>query len=71
MSSVINPAGWKIWNNGDERTSNVFFGEYGNTGPGASGTRASFARKLSTPVKTGDILGGGYASAGYYDAAYM
>ncbi|KAM7188620.1 Pectin lyase fold/virulence factor [Naviculisporaceae sp. PSN 640] len=71
MSSVINPAGWRIWNNGDERTSNVFFGEYGNTGPGASGTRASFARKLNSPVKIADILGGGYASAGWYDGAYI
>ena len=71
MSSVINPAGWKIWNTGDERTSNVYFGEYGNTGAGASGTRASFATKMSKPVTIDAVLGSGYASAAFYDAAYM
>ncbi|KAK4219875.1 pectin lyase fold/virulence factor [Rhypophila decipiens] len=71
MTSVINPAGWRIWNSGDERTSNVFFGEYGNTGSGASGGRASFSTKLSSPVSISAVLGSGYASAGYYDASYM
>ncbi|KAM7224091.1 Pectin lyase fold/virulence factor [Rhypophila decipiens] len=72
MTSVINPAGWRIWNSGDERTSNVFFGEYGNTGSGgASGSRASFSTKLSAPVSISAVLGSGYASAGYYDASYL
>ncbi|KAK2597948.1 hypothetical protein N8I77_012700 [Diaporthe amygdali] len=71
MSAVINSAGWRIWNTGDERTGHVLFGEYGNTGTGASGTRASFATKLSSPVAITTILGSSYASAGYYDAAYM
>ncbi|ROV87574.1 hypothetical protein VMCG_10596 [Cytospora schulzeri] len=71
MSKVINSAGWHIWNTGDERTSDVLFGEYGNTGSGASGTRASFATKLSSPVAITTILGSKYASAGYYDSSYM
>lgn len=71
MSSVINAAGWRIWNTGDERISNVFFGEYGNTGAGAAGTRAPFSTKLNAPVSISTILGAGYASAGYYDGAYM
>jgi len=71
MSAVINSAGWRIWNSGDERTSNVFFGEYGNSGTGASGTRAWFSTKLSSAVGISTVLGSGYASAGYYDAAYM
>ncbi|KAK4232526.1 putative pectinesterase [Podospora fimiseda] len=71
LSSVINSAGWKIWNNGDPRTSNVYFGEYGNSGAGASGTRASFATKMSRPVTIDAVLGSGYQSAAFYDAAYM
>jgi pectinesterase len=71
MSAVINSAGWHVWGSSDTRTANVLFGEYGNSGSGASGTRASFATKLSKAVSISDILGSGYASAGYYDSAYM
>ncbi|KKY35608.1 putative pectinesterase [Diaporthe ampelina] len=71
LSAVINSAGWRIWNTGDERTDHVTFGEYGNTGTGASGTRASFATKLSSPVAITTILGSNYASLGFYDAEYM
>jgi pectinesterase len=71
MSDVINSAGWHIWNTGDERTSDVLFGEYGNSGDGASGTRASFATKLSAAVPIATILGSSYASAAYYDSSYM
>ncbi|KAK1759613.1 pectinesterase [Echria macrotheca] len=71
MSSVINPAGWRIWNSGDERTGNVMFAEYGNTGPGAQGTRASFATKLSAPVTMDAVLGSGYANAVWFDASYL
>lgn len=71
LSAAINSAGWSIWNTGDERTSNVVFGEYGNTGSGSSGTRASFATKLNAPVAIADVLGSGYASAAYFDADYM
>ncbi|KAK4166391.1 putative pectinesterase [Cladorrhinum sp. PSN259] len=71
LSSVINSAGWRIWNSGDERTSNVYFGEYANSGAGASGTRASFATKMSKAVAIDAVLGSGYASAAFYDASYM
>ncbi|KAK4187211.1 pectin lyase fold/virulence factor [Podospora australis] len=71
MSAVINSAGWRIWNTGDERISNVEFGEYGNSGTGASGTRAWFSKKLSQPVAIETVLGSGYASAAWYDATYM
>ncbi|KAK0629036.1 family 8 carbohydrate esterase [Bombardia bombarda] len=50
MTSVINSAGWRIWNTGDERTSNVVFGD---------------------AVSIATVLGSGYASAGWYDGAYM
>ncbi|KAK3401596.1 pectin lyase fold/virulence factor [Sordaria brevicollis] len=71
MTNVINPAGWKIWNTGDERTSNVQFTEYANTGAGASGTRASFSKKLGSAVQIQSVLGSSYASQAYYDASYM
>ena len=71
LSDVINSAGWAIWNTGDERTDNVVFGEYGNTGDGSSGSRASFATELSAPVDIADVLGSGYASAAYFDADYV
>lgn len=71
LSSVINGAGWHIWNTGDERTDHVSFGEYGNSGAGASGTRASFATKLSSPLAIGSILGSSYASQHYVDTSYL
>ena len=71
MSSVINSAGWRIWNSGDDRTSNVLFGEFGNTGPGSQGNRASFSKKLTSAVSISTVLGGGFASKGFYDASYM
>ncbi|KAF2760768.1 carbohydrate esterase family 8 protein [Pseudovirgaria hyperparasitica] len=69
LSAVINSAGWKIWNTGDERTDHVTFAEYGNTGAGASGTRASFSSKLSAPVAITTILGSGYTS--WVDTSYL
>ncbi|KAM0460083.1 hypothetical protein ACHAO4_002213 [Trichoderma viride] len=71
LSSVINSAGWHIWNTGDAQTDHVSFGEYGNTGAGASGTRASFASKLSSPLAIGSILGSSYASQYYVDTSYL
>ncbi|RYP93111.1 hypothetical protein DL770_000768 [Monosporascus sp. CRB-9-2] len=71
LSAVINPDGWRIWNSGDPRTDGVLFGEYANSGEGASTNRADFATILNSPVAITTILGSGYASAGYYDASYM
>ncbi|KAK4107133.1 carbohydrate esterase family 8 protein [Canariomyces notabilis] len=71
MSEVINSAGWRIWNSGDERTGHVLFGEYGNTGTGAAGTRASFSTKLSSAVTMSSVLGSNYQSAKYFDASYL
>ncbi|KAI4729243.1 pectinesterase [Aureobasidium sp. EXF-10728] len=70
ISNVVNAAGWHIWNTGDERTDHVSFGEYGNTGDGAAGTRV-IGSKLSKPVLITDVLGSGYASAAYVDKAYL
>ncbi|KAK7543879.1 pectinesterase-like protein [Phyllosticta citricarpa] len=57
LSNVINPAGWVEWNEGDSRTDGVFFGEYGNTGEGAStSSRASFSKQLSAAVSISDVI---------------
>lgn len=71
MSKVINAAGWSVWNEGNERTDKVYFAESGNTGGGASGSRAPFSKKISSPVKIETVLGAGYASAKYVDAKYL
>ncbi|KAF2475479.1 putative pectin methylesterase/Pectinesterase [Lindgomyces ingoldianus] len=71
LSAVINGAGWHIWNTGEANTDHVTFGEYSNTGAGASGTRASFSTKLSSPVSISTILGSGWSSASYVDNAYL
>ncbi|KAF7553036.1 hypothetical protein G7Z17_g3889 [Cylindrodendrum hubeiense] len=65
LGSVVNPAGWKAW--GTNPTDNVYYGEYGNTGDGATGERASFAQELTSPVSIGDILG----STSWLDSAYI
>ena len=71
MTDVINAKGWSVWSTSDARTSDVTFAEYGNTGAGASGTRATFATKLSAAKKITDILGSSYASASYVDSSYL
>ena len=71
MSSVINAAGWHIWNTGDERTQFVTFEEYNNNGAGASGTRASFSEKISAAVSISTVLGSSYTSARYVDTSYL
>lgn len=71
LSEVINAAGWHIWNTGDERTGNVLFGEYENSGEGASGTRASFATELGESVGIETVLGSGYAAEGWVDGGFL
>ncbi|KAH7028179.1 pectinesterase [Microdochium trichocladiopsis] len=70
MSSILNGAGWQKWTS-DQDVSKVFYGEYGNTGAGASGSRASWTRKLGSPVTLAEVLGSNYASAAWYDGSYM
>nr|ARB08121.1 pectin methylesterase [Evansstolkia leycettana] len=69
MTNVINPAGWIEWSSSQPNTADVLFGEYGNTGAGSSGTRASFATKLSSPVTISTILGSDYQN--WVDTSYL
>ncbi|KAL1624261.1 hypothetical protein SLS56_007963 [Neofusicoccum ribis] len=71
MSEVINPVGWSIWNTGDNRTDEVTFAEYDNTGAGAgtNGTRASFSEQLNAPVEIAEVLGSNYTL--WVDAKFL
>uniref|UniRef100_A0A0B7JKY2 pectinesterase n=1 Tax=Bionectria ochroleuca TaxID=29856 RepID=A0A0B7JKY2_BIOOC len=65
LGAVVNSAGWSTW--GSTPTDNVYYGEIGNTGEGASGTRAGFSKKLDSAVSAGDILG----STSWADSSYI
>ncbi|CAG9948348.1 unnamed protein product [Clonostachys rosea f. rosea IK726] len=69
LSNVINSAGWKIWSDG-QSTSNIYYAEYGNSGSGASGTRVSWSKKLSSAVSMSTVLGSSYSSGLWYDGSY-
>ncbi|KUJ18180.1 carbohydrate esterase family 8 protein [Mollisia scopiformis] len=69
LSNIINSAGWEEWSSSEPNTEDVTFEEYGNTGDGASGTRASFSTKLSSALSISTILGSGYAD--WVDTSYL
>lgn len=69
LGAVINSAGWEIWSTSTPNTADVTFQEYGNTGTGASGTRASFSTKLSSAISISTILGSTYT--GWVDTSYL
>jgi len=69
LGSIINSAGWEVWSSSTPNTEDVTFQEYGNTGTGASGTRASFSTKLSSAVTISTILGSTYT--GWVDTTYL
>ena len=69
MTNVINSAGWIEWSTSSPNTEDVTFEEYGNTGVGASGTRAGFSQKLSSPICITTVLGSGYTS--WVDTSYL
>lgn len=69
LSNVINGAGWHVWGSSEPNTDHVEYGEYGNTGAGASGTRANFSKKLGAAVQIGTVLGSSYTS--WVDTSYL
>lgn len=69
MSDIINPAGWAVWSKTAPQTDNVDYEEYGNTGAGSTGTRASFSKKAAGPVAITSVLGSDYKN--WVDTAYI
>jgi pectinesterase len=69
LGAIINTAGWEVWSTSDARTSNVLFEEYGNTGAGASGTRAGFSTKRNSAISIATLLGSTYTS--WVDTTYL
>jgi pectinesterase len=69
LGSIVNGAGWEVWSSSTPNTGGVTFQEYGNTGAGASGTRASFSTKLSSAISISTILGSSYT--GWVDTSYL
>jgi pectinesterase len=69
LGAIINGAGWEEWSSSEPNTADVTFEEYGNTGTGASGTRASFSKKLSSALSISSILGSSYTS--WVDTSYL
>lgn len=69
MTNVINPLGWSTWQSSDPRTDSVTFEEFGNTGAGSTGTRASFSKKISAAIPITTILGSDYKT--WVDQTYL
>ena len=69
LSEVVNGGGRSEWSATEPRTQHVSFEEYGNSGPGAAGTRASFSTKASAPIAIAEVLGSGYKS--WVDTSYL
>ncbi|KAK0442721.1 carbohydrate esterase family 8 protein [Desarmillaria tabescens] len=71
LGNLINSAGWEEWSSSEPNTDHVTFAEYGSTGSGASGTRASFATTLTSTsgYTISDVLGSDYAD--WVDSDYL
>ncbi|ROV90044.1 hypothetical protein VSDG_08355 [Cytospora chrysosperma] len=68
LPNLINSAGWSLWHDDDPRTDGVTFGEFDNTGDGASGDR-DYETVMSAALEISDILGSDYS--GWVDADYI
>ncbi|SJL09423.1 related to pectinesterase precursor [Armillaria ostoyae] len=68
LGSNVPSEGWSIWNVGDERTDEVTFAEYGNTGDGVDTSgRANFSEVLDSAVDISTVLG----STSWIDASFL
>ncbi|KAK6509290.1 hypothetical protein TWF481_004048 [Arthrobotrys musiformis] len=70
LGDVVNPAGWSRWDS-VQPVDDLYYGEYQNYGPGASGTRANFSIALSAPIKAVDILGKHFEREYWVDTSYL
>ncbi|KAK0217514.1 pectin lyase fold/virulence factor [Armillaria nabsnona] len=71
LGNLINSAGWEQWSSSSPNTDHVTFAEYESIGSGASGTRASFAKTLTSTsgYTISDVLGSDYAD--WVDSDYL
>ncbi|OSC99460.1 carbohydrate esterase family 8 protein [Trametes coccinea BRFM310] len=67
LGSNVPAAGWSVWETDNPQTDHVTFAEFGNTGPGATGPRASFSTQLSAPVSILTVLN----STSWIDPAFL
>ncbi|KAI8356595.1 pectin lyase fold/virulence factor [Choanephora cucurbitarum] len=67
IGAHIKPEGWTTWTRTSPNTSNVLFGEYGNSGPRSSLTNRKYTTKL-TPAQAGQYsVGGIFGSTSWID----
>ncbi|KAI4740676.1 pectin lyase-like protein [Aureobasidium sp. EXF-12298] len=69
LDKHINSAGWQQWSSGNPQTSNIFFGEYNNTGPGA--WAAGTVRFANATNMTADQVGGYSLSTWVGDTSFI
>ncbi|KAI8451969.1 pectin lyase fold/virulence factor [Phakopsora pachyrhizi] len=56
LSNIIKPEGWRFWNPNDQRTQNIKFFEFQNTGPGSLGER-KYGRRAEAALNITEVLG--------------
>jgi pectin methylesterase-like acyl-CoA thioesterase len=72
LDKHINSVGWQVWSTGNPQTSNIVFGEYNNTGPGAwvSGTaRFPYATNMTADQVAGYSLSTWVGDTSFIDQA--
>ncbi|KAL9941916.1 hypothetical protein D7B24_003897 [Verticillium nonalfalfae] len=70
LGNVVKAAGWSAWD-ATQSVANIFYREYGNTGPGAVGPRVEFAGSLDAPVQPVTVLGHGFETEWWVDTTYL
>lgn len=68
LPDLISSAGWRLWHDDDPRIDGVVYGEFDNSGDGASGGR-DYETALSAALEITDILGSDYSD--WVDASYI
>ncbi|KAG5638852.1 hypothetical protein H0H81_009403 [Sphagnurus paluster] len=74
VTAPFNKALWSVWNTNDERTSDIFFGEYNSTGSVVTdASRPSFATLLSESEAAKYTIASAVGSdwASWVDASYL
>jgi pectinesterase len=66
LSSIINSAGWSVWQAKQPQTDHVVWREFGNSGAGAKGTR-KFGKQASAAVSMSSVIGSGK----FIDSSYL